>query len=423
MKNLKITCKPFLMAMFIVLSACVSVQAMDKIYRALGCCTVVYEEDVRGQRLLEEKLFRAVVSGDFAGVQHLVDICGADVKSNVVYSYNDTREGNLFQIACLAGHVEIMDYLLKKGAPVETQHVKKNTLLQEAVIFGKLPVVKFCCERLGCDLRCTVNGRQFLGIAIAKGHYDVVKYLVEQGDDIQGDTGIAHVISALKNKSFDIAQYLIQQGVDFNARDRALDKKIWNNRFLFKDIQRLVEEFDLDVNTEINYHYTNSDVLKYFVTHGLDVQVLLRGALPDPSGFSTYLSHVKDYQDHGTVITCDVLVDGKKSDVVPNYFALALYAGQWEELKKLYTHECMVNTPEWLILPPYIQSIECSVVPLSMKKRVALEVLHELNLKYGSYEQQQVSKLSPCGACVFIQMMIHKQQKKNLLTDVQCSFN
>jgi ankyrin repeat protein len=97
---------------------------------------------------------------------------------------NNSESKNEFSFllfACNIDRLDIIDYLIKKGANIEITGYEMYTPLKYACKEGKLQLVKFLVEN-GAD----VNGKSdYIGrpitIAYDNGNLDIVKYLLDKG--------------------------------------------------------------------------------------------------------------------------------------------------------------------------------------------------------------------------------------------------
>ncbi|KAF7555462.1 hypothetical protein G7Z17_g2129 [Cylindrodendrum hubeiense] len=153
------------------------------------------------------------------------------------------------QMAASDGHLDMVKLLVESDADVNgAPHLEVQrgpTALQHAAIRGSLDMVKYLVEK-GADVnpafhferqhylfqspRPQVKGLDLLPesynvlqYAAMEGSFDVVKYLVENGADVNGSphhqkqlcyTALQH---AVMRGSFDMIKYLIEKGADVNA--------------------------------------------------------------------------------------------------------------------------------------------------------------------------------------------------------------
>lgn len=114
------------------------------------------------QYLLNERLVEASENGDINMVKRLIQI-GAT-------SYDIAlKEASLF------GHLEIVKYLIEKGANIQANN---NLALRMAVMNKHLDIVKYLIEN-GADIH--INNEYILRKATELNHLEMIKYLIENG--------------------------------------------------------------------------------------------------------------------------------------------------------------------------------------------------------------------------------------------------
>lgn len=83
--------------------------------------------------------------------------------------------------ASFHGHIKVMDYLLSRGANVNTPNCIGQSPLCIAAMRGQLDALQFLVNR-GADMyQKTINGYSVVHLAATKGRVDIVKYLLSLG--------------------------------------------------------------------------------------------------------------------------------------------------------------------------------------------------------------------------------------------------
>ncbi|KIK54354.1 hypothetical protein GYMLUDRAFT_138374, partial [Collybiopsis luxurians FD-317 M1] len=86
--------------------------------------------------------------------------------------------------AAAGGHLEIIEYLLQKGAHIDTTTWSKRTALHESSCKGHLNTVKHLIEKGISNLNAAnIWGDTALHNAAAQGHLDIVQYLLQKDAD------------------------------------------------------------------------------------------------------------------------------------------------------------------------------------------------------------------------------------------------
>jgi len=123
----------------------------------------------------------------------------------------------LFVWACYQGDLIIADKIRCKGDEnkVEIIHAYNDFSLQLACRQGHLHTVKYLVEN-GADIN--VENTTSLQYASEQGHLDIVKYLIEKEADIHA-AGNLSLLLAADQGHLDIMKYLIENGADINANN------------------------------------------------------------------------------------------------------------------------------------------------------------------------------------------------------------
>ena len=118
-----------------------------------------------------------------------------------------------------------LKYLVRLGADLEAINYG-CTVLIVAAQKGQIGVVKYLAEN-GADIEAGDNyERTALSWAAQNGHIGVVKYLVEQGADVhQKDTAEWSALTyAAYSGQIEVVKYLAENGADVNAKDEGYGK-------------------------------------------------------------------------------------------------------------------------------------------------------------------------------------------------------
>lgn len=87
-------------------------------------------------------------------------------------------------LAAQGGHIDIAEYLIKKGADMNTKDMFGRTPLSHSLEAGQLSMAKFLLN-YGVNVNTKDDVSQTpLHIAVVKGNFEVVKLLVEKGADV-----------------------------------------------------------------------------------------------------------------------------------------------------------------------------------------------------------------------------------------------
>jgi hypothetical protein len=130
-------------------------------------------------------------------------------------------------LASLEGHLEVVRWLLEKGADVNAAEENGWTALMVASDNGHLPVVKLLVEK-GADVnKAKNNGRTALIFASLWGYLPVVKWLLEKGADVNAaadadavkEGGWTALMHASQKGHLRVVKLLLDEKADVNAVD------------------------------------------------------------------------------------------------------------------------------------------------------------------------------------------------------------
>jgi ankyrin repeat protein len=166
--------------------------------------------------------------------------------------------------AVCKGNVEMMKFLLEKGARVDYGGREGPTPLLYAVDRGNVEIVKFLLEK-GADIRIGNDaGNTPLRCAVDRGKMEIVKLLVDKAVEKDADllkskilvvlpvgpndrsprlTGtLLHL--AVKSGNLEVAKFLLEKGLDVNAKDKKEETVLYYacRQGLAETVKFLVEE-------------------------------------------------------------------------------------------------------------------------------------------------------------------------------------
>jgi ankyrin repeat protein/L-ascorbate metabolism protein UlaG (beta-lactamase superfamily) len=131
-----------------------------------------------------EEIFKAAAEGNLPRVQELVE------KDPELVKAKDEEESTPLHGAAAAGHIDIVEYLLSKGAVVDARNNANQNPLLYAAYNGKATIVNLLLDK-GADFKQPDRyGRTVLHYPVREGHKDVVEILVKKGMDITVEDGM-----------------------------------------------------------------------------------------------------------------------------------------------------------------------------------------------------------------------------------------
>ncbi|MFC1603384.1 ankyrin repeat domain-containing protein, partial [Planctomycetota bacterium] len=164
-------------------------------------------------RFRKTAIQRAAMAGHKDVVELLISK-GADI---------DAGEVSPIQLAVENGHKDIAELLIAKGADIDVKNETGNTLLHLAAQGAHKDVVELLVEK-SVNINARNNeGRAPTHLAAQRGQRDMIKLLLEKGADVNakdndGNTLLQH---ALQQRRWSIAKDLIDAGVEVNATNNS----------------------------------------------------------------------------------------------------------------------------------------------------------------------------------------------------------
>ncbi|XP_028418537.1 uncharacterized protein LOC114543951 [Dendronephthya gigantea] len=184
------------------------------------------------------------------------------------------------------GKLEIIKYLVKKGADVNGKNTNGQTVLHSAVTEGTLEIVKYLVKK-GADVNCkNTDGWIALDIAVSKNRLEIVKFLVEKCANANGNMNEwgAAMHFAVAKSTPEMVKYLVEKGADVNNKDTCgstvLHTAVTEVAKGNLEIVKYLVEHDGDVNgrdtdgwTVLHSAITDGtlEIVKFLVEKGADI--------------------------------------------------------------------------------------------------------------------------------------------------------
>jgi ankyrin repeat protein len=166
---------------------------------------------------LNESFLRAIYAKDYSLMDRLLKE-GVDINAPI-------REGlpPLAEAAFL-GDIDVVEYLLKKGAKAEGTTTPPNSPIYFAIIKDNIAIVKrFLDLGISPNYAWPDRGGTLLTAAVDFGHLDIVELLVKHGADVNfiGNGNYSPLYRSIFSDYFDIFKLLVSKGACLNERDKA----------------------------------------------------------------------------------------------------------------------------------------------------------------------------------------------------------
>ena len=191
------------------------------------------------------------------------------------------------------GYFETIKYLLKHGADVNAKNNNGKTALDEAIDYQAKDFLRRFIEGRATFLDLANNDelvelyklQQCMhpnGILLESariGDLEKVKECLTNGANVNAKSDLTHktaLIKALNNNHFEIAKYLVKNGADVNPENGEIPL-IWASENGHFEIVKFLVENGADVNIKNNYNYTalkwallveHREIVKFLVAHG-----------------------------------------------------------------------------------------------------------------------------------------------------------
>ncbi|KAI3926262.1 hypothetical protein MKW98_028398 [Papaver atlanticum] len=164
--------------------------------------------------------------------------------------------------ATMKGHLEIVRYLLEKGANPEASDDKNATSLHFAALSGDTKIITLLLSR-GVRVDVASMSGTALHFTAGTGHRDAVRVLLDHGanPDVVSFQGMLRpLISAIYAKSWECVELLLQAGADPNAVSFGNTPLIAAARDGSVDVIKRLLEAGADPNYKMNVGMTALEV-------------------------------------------------------------------------------------------------------------------------------------------------------------------
>lgn len=205
-------------------------------------------------------LHQAVKDGNIEAVKFLLDV---DFKT----SYHDNEERSALAYACMADNLDIFELLFHLRGP--------TNLVEHACKYGSLKVLKFLTNK-GMKTYCALHA------ACGNGHMEIVKYLVENGYDMDNLDGHKNpaLYYAVAKGYLEIVDYLVNKGAKPYTRDNyivGLNEALKNGHF--ETVRYLLNRYtpkNIHRRNVLEYPSKRGDLemVKYLVSKGADINYI-----------------------------------------------------------------------------------------------------------------------------------------------------
>lgn len=198
---------------------------------------------------LGDSFLKAIYAKDFSTMNKLL-AAGFDINLPIRNNLTPLAE------AAYSGDLEVVNYLLRKGAKVEGNKNLPNSPIYCAIFKGNTPIVRRFLD-LGIPPNYTWpavegTGGTLLTAAADSGYLEIVQLLVQRGADVnfRGSANYGALYRAIFHDYFDIFTFLLNKGACLNAQDKAALSGWKKNKQDYKYIELLKEKKDCSDNLQ-----------------------------------------------------------------------------------------------------------------------------------------------------------------------------
>jgi len=164
-----------------------------------------------------QEIFDAVKNNDLVKVKTIVE------KDISVVNAKDGAGNTPLHYTANTGSVPLTEYLLSKGADINSTNSVLDTPLHESILKGKYDLSKYLIER-GCDLsRQNVMKKTPLHFAVLYNQIEIAELLLSKGAavDIRDDYDrTPFFLAARQTGNVEIGKLLLKNGANLNIKDR-----------------------------------------------------------------------------------------------------------------------------------------------------------------------------------------------------------
>uniref|UniRef100_A0A336N437 CSON006168 protein n=1 Tax=Culicoides sonorensis TaxID=179676 RepID=A0A336N437_CULSO len=168
-------------------------------------------------------------------------------------------------------NLEIVKYLIDRGADVNAKDSNERTALHEVAKHSNLEIVKYFIDH-GADVHAKDSNKRTALHEVAKhSNLEIVKYFIDHGADHCMNLLLAQILKltalheSIISSNLEIVKYLIDHGAEVNAKDKddnTVLHSCFEGMFLDEDIFILLIQQGANINLENNQGFTPLDIAK-----------------------------------------------------------------------------------------------------------------------------------------------------------------
>lgn len=172
---------------------------------------------------LNIKFFSALAQGRYHQVVSLIEDYQLDLRryeGSYIKPYDNNHNSPL-HLAALNGYEEILKFLIKKNANINSKNRNNETALHLSILCGYENIFTLLVNA-NADLKIVDNdGDSFLAWAVYKGHLNIMKKLIQLNLNVNAENKWGHTpLHWAAHQGFvELAKLLISSGADINIKN------------------------------------------------------------------------------------------------------------------------------------------------------------------------------------------------------------
>lgn len=165
-------------------------------------------------------LHLAAINGDLHTAKLLLS-AGVDVDTKIDSGWSLNKSWTPLMFAIEKGHTEMVNFLISRGANIETQNQEGGTPLIVASYNGHPDIAELLIKKGAQVNTSTRTGHSPLGFAVMQNHFEIAKLLISNGSHIDDKdaNGWTPLMSAVQNGNKELIDFLLEKGADIEAEN------------------------------------------------------------------------------------------------------------------------------------------------------------------------------------------------------------
>jgi len=246
----------------------------------IGCSSTTYEPYTESNLKDLNAAIRAIQNQDLKDLRSIIS-----KNQTILNDVEDSKGNTLLNVAVLEGKIEIVKYLVSEGAGVNHRDSSEDTPLVIAIKEGKLDIIEYFLSQ-GADVNLKVYFNETpLHKAANKGEIEIVKLIVSHGAELnyKNNQKETPLFIAIEKNHSEFAEYLIFQGAHVNIKNQQGKYPLHIAAYQgHLELVKLLVSRGAEVNVQDVYDITplheaankgQLEIVKHLVSHGAEVNI------------------------------------------------------------------------------------------------------------------------------------------------------